>query len=236
MTERPRSQVSRSRNQLVLGPSAVTWEGDCLRIDIAEVGVPIPRKVVGTVRVWPEALGATRFALDPAERHIWHPIAPRARIEVEMQSPALRWQGSAYIDSNFGAEPLEDGFIDWNWSRAHLSRDVVVLYEGVRRAGDRFALALRCDRQGRWRDMDLPPAAKLPRTLFQMPRATRADAGFRPRVIRTWEDAPFYSRSAIETRLDGETVRAVHESLAMNRFRSPIVHGMLPYRMPRAIG
>ncbi|MGJ0206867.1 hypothetical protein, partial [Streptococcus pyogenes] len=66
-------------------------------------------------------------------------------------------------------------------------------------------------------------------------RLTRADAGFRPKVTKTWVDAPFYARSALSTRLFGEDVHAVHESLSLGRFRSPIVQGMLPFRMPRAI-
>ena len=55
-----------------------------------------------------------------------------------------------------------------------------------------------------------------------------------PKVAKTWIDAPFYARSALDTRLFGEDVRAVHESLSLARFRSPIVQSMLPYRMPRA--
>ena len=65
-------------------------------------------------------------------------------------------------------------------------------------------------------------------------RATRADAGHTARVLKTWIDAPFYARSALATRLFGEDVQAVHESLSLGRFRSPIVQSMLPYRMRRA--
>ncbi len=233
MTERPRGDIARAADHLRIGPSSVRWDRDALTIDIDERTAPLPRAVRGQVRVYPEMLGHEGFALDPAGRHRWHPIAPRARIEVELSQPALRWQGNAYLDSNFGDEPLEEGFRDWNWSRAHLRHDVAVAYEGRRRDGTPFDLSLRFDRQGRWQEVEAPPRATLPRTLFLMPRATRADAGHRARVIRTWEDAPFYARSAIATRLYGEDVRAVHESLAMDRFRSPLVRGVLPYRMPR---
>ena len=133
-----------------------------------------------------------------------------------------------------GDEPLEAGFDDWHWSRAHLQNDVTVLYEGRRRDGTPFDLALKFDRQGRWHDVVQPPAARLPRTGWLVKRATRADAGHAPQVIKTWIDAPFYARSALATRLFGENVRAVHESLSLGRFRSPIVQSMLPYRMPRA--
>ena len=233
MTERHRSAVSRTRDALELGPSSVRWEKGALVIDIVETGMPIPRRVRGQVLVHPEIGGETAFDLDPAARHRWHPIAPRARIEVDLTLPDLRWTGDAYLDSNFGDEPIARGFRHWNWSRAHLQRDVAVLYAGERRDRTRFGMALRCDRQGQWREAELPPVAKLPRTMFAMSRATCADAGTHPRISATWEDAPFYARSVVDQRLFGEEVRAVHESLALDRLDSAIVRHLLPWRMPR---
>ena len=66
-----------------------------------------------------------------------------------------------------------------------------------------------------------------------MARGTRADAGGTATVTRTWEDSPFYVRSALRTRLFGEECTAVHESLSLDRFRMGIVRAMLPFRMPR---
>jgi carotenoid 1,2-hydratase len=235
MTERGRGKVSRSADHFAVGPSSVLWDGDCLTIDVDEISAPLPYRVKGRVRVYPELIGTTAFQLDPAGRHRWHPVAPRARVEVEMAHPGVSWSGDGYVDSNFGEEPLEAGFADWHWSRAHLNRDVAVLYEGVRRDGTPFDLALRFDHEGRWHDMPQPPSAKLPRTGWLVERLTRADKGFAPKVAATWIDAPFYARSAIDTRLWGEDTRAIHESLSLNRFRSPIVQSMLPYRMPRSI-
>ncbi|RVT40349.1 hydratase [Sphingobium algorifonticola] len=235
MTERPQHRVDRGKDHFAVGPSALRWDGDTLVIDVNEISAPLPWPVRGQIRVSPEMIGTTAFTLDPAGRHRWHPVAPRARVEVEMTHPGISWKGDGYFDSNFGDEPLEDGFVDWHWSRAHLKRDVAVLYEGVRRCGTPFDLALRFDRQGRWHDVVPPPVASLPRTGWLVKRATRADAGTDPRVIRTWIDAPFYARSALATRMFGEDVQAVHESLSLNRFRSPIVQSMLPYRMPRAV-
>lgn len=235
MTERPAHRVRRDADHFVVGPSGLRWDGDTLVIDIAEISAPLPYKVRGTVRVRPEMIGTTAFALDPAGRHRWHPVAPRAQVEVEMMHPGMRWSGPGYFDSNFGDEPLEEGFDDWHWSRAHLKSDVAVLYEGVRRDGTPFDLALKFDAQGRWHDVMQPAPAALPRTGWLIKRATRADAGQTARVVKTWIDAPFYARSALSTRLFGEDVQAVHESLALGRFRSPIVQSMLPYRMPRAI-
>lgn len=234
MTERSAKRVDRDRDHFSVGPSAMRWDGDALVIDLDEISAPLPYRVRGRVRVSPEMIGTTAFQLDPAGHHRWHPVAPRARVEVEMSHPGVRWSGDGYFDSNFGDEPLEDGFDDWHWSRAHLKNDVAVLYEGRRRDGAPFDLALKFDRQGRWHDMVQPAPAPLPRTGWLVTRATRADAGHAPRVVKTWIDAPFYARSALSTRLFGEDATAVHESLSLGRFRSPVVQSMLPYRMPRA--
>lgn len=235
MTERPASRVHRTADQFTVGPSGMHWDGDTLVIVIAERSWPLPYKVRGTVRITPEMIGSTAFALDPAGRHRWHPVAPRAHVEVAMTDPGISWSGPGYFDSNFGDEPLEDGFTDWHWSRAHLKQDVAVLYDGRRRDGSPFDLALRLDRQGNWHDVIQPAPAALPRTGWMIKRATRADAGSTPRVIKTWIDAPFYARTKLATRLFGEDVQAVHESLSLGRFRSPVVQSMLPYRMPRVI-
>lgn len=232
MTERPRGRLWRSEDTLQVGPSAMRWEKDALVIDIEEIAAPIPRKVKGAVRLYPDRVNETAFVLSDGGRHLWHPVAPRARVEVDMASPDLRWSGSGYFDSNFGNEPLEAGFRDWQWSRAHLKDDVAVTYEGVRRDGSDFAMALRYDRQGNWQDAPLPPSSRLPNTGFGMTRKTRGDD---PRLIRTWENAPFYSRSALSTELYGERVDAVHESLSLDRFVSPLVQFMLPFRMPRIL-
>lgn len=237
MTERSRPAVVRERDTLAIGPSNMRWHNDHLEIDIVErdkrLGIPWRRRVRGKVRLYPEMLNPTGFALDPESRHLWHCIAPRARVEVEMVRPALSWRGEAYFDSNFGAESLEEGFRVWHWSRAHLGREAVVCYEGVRRDGTGFASALRFDHSGTPYEADLPLVAPLPNTLWQMTRKTRADRGHAS-VIKTWEDAPFYARSTLASRLYGENVVAVQESLDLDRFASPIVQFMLPYRMPRS--
>ena len=44
---------------------------------------------------------------------------------------------------------------------------------------------------------------------------------------------PFYSRSVVETMLNGERVQGVHEALDLDRFASPVVKSMLACRVPR---
>jgi len=234
MTERSARFVSRDTSSFAIGPSAVRWDGTALVIDIDERAMPLPFRVRGRVRVEPEILGTSAFALTPGRRHVWHPIAPRARVEARFDAPDLRWSGNGYLDSNRGSESLEEGFSTWEWSRAHIGKDVGVIYEGNRRDGSEFAMALRCDRTGKWVDEELPPQQILSRTpVFAMPRSTRVDPGYRARVRKTWEDTPFYSRSSISTRLFGADGEGVHESLSLDRFVSPIVQRMLPFRMPR---
>ncbi len=235
MTERPWHRIRRDEDTLAVGPSALRWDGNVLVIDINETSAPLPYPVRGQVRLYPEMIGTTGFHLDPAGKHRWHPVAPRSRVEVTMANPAISWKGSGYFDSNFGEEALEDGFDEWHWSRAHLSKDVAVLYEGSRSDGTPFDLALRMDHQGQWHDVVPPPSQHLPRSAWLINRITRADRGTTAKVTKTWVDAPFYARSALSTRLFGEDVHAVHESLSLGRFRSPIVQAMLPFRMPRAI-
>lgn len=239
MTERGSGAVERDASNLVIGPSAVRWDGEALTIDIDEgdtrLFVPWQRQVRGRVRVFPEALNRVAFALDAQENHIWHCLAPRARIEVEMDSPGISWSGKAYLDHNRGAEPLEKGFNTWHWSRAHLSEGALVCYEGERGDGSLFASALRFDRAGVPEPVDLPPIARLPRTKWHVDRRTRSDIGV-AEVRRTWEDTPFYARSELASRFLGEEVVAVQESLDMQRFSSPLVQFMLPYRMPRRKG
>ncbi len=233
MTERGRGSLTRDAARLSIGPSALRWDGDALVVDFTEIGMPIPRGVRGQARIMPAAFNAESVALDPQRRHVWQPIAPRARVEVRLTDPVLSWSGTGYVDANTGSEPLEAGFADWQWSRAHLRADTAVFYEGVRRDGSAFALALRFDAAGRATLVEAPPPAPLPRTAWRVGRATHADAGAAARVVKTWEDSPFYARSTVATRLFGEDALAVHESLSLDRFRLPIVKAMLPFRMPR---
>lgn len=233
MTERKRNRLSRSADALVIGPSALHWGGDGLTIDINETTAPIPSALRGRIHISAAALFDTDWPLDAAARHVWRPIMPRAPVEVMLTSPALRWRGEAYVDSNTGDEPLEEGFIDWRWSRAHLRTDTAVLYEGRRRDGTSFANAFRFGEDGSVAPVELLEQVALPKTGWRMPRLTRADPGTKVTIRKTWEDTPFYARTALSTHMFGQAADAVHESLSLTRLRSPIVRAMLPFRMPR---
>ncbi len=233
MTERGRAALARDATSYRVGRSSLTWDGNALSIGIDEIAVPIPRRVRGLVRVHPTALPARLFVLDPARRHLWAPLAPHARVEVQMRDPALSWSGPGYLDSNAGSEPLEDAFRFWTWSRATMRAGTGVLYDAERRDGSALSLALLFRPDGTVVERDCPPVARLPGTLWRMPRPTRADAGMKPQLVRTLEDAPFYARSEVASRLWGEQARGVHEALALDRFRQAWVKLLLPFRMPR---
>ena len=240
MTERGEAATGQSRDQLTIGPSAMRWvsdgHGDRLIIDIEErdvrLGIPWRRRVKGQIILKPEMLNSQSFRLDQGGRHHWHTIAPKARVSVKMDRPDVSWQGCGYLDGNHGSEPIEAGFDNWQWSRAHSGTDVAVIYEGTRRDGSHFASALRFDSSGTPHEEELPPVAPLPPTLWLMKRQARADRGHAS-VVKTWEDSPFYARTALSMRLFGERVTAVHESISLNRLINPVVQFMLPYKMPR---
>ncbi|MFN3867453.1 MAG: carotenoid 1,2-hydratase [Hyphomicrobiaceae bacterium] len=236
MTERGRSALQRTRTNFVVGPSSLTWDGEGLTIDLCEITVPLPSRVTGRIRLFPETLVREPFALDSNARHHWRPIAPSSRVEVELQSPALRWSGDAYFDHNIGVEPIESAFRRWDWSRAATgSGSSVILYDPTeRRDGPGVApLGLAIDKTGAIERFAPPPVAPLPNTLWRVPRSTACDPGSAPRVRATLEDTPFYNRSLVETTIGGRRLMSFHESLDLDRFRWPVVQAMLPFRMPR---
>ena len=234
MTERGARHVERHAEVLRVGPSAMHWDGETLTLTIDEVTVPWPSRLRGTVRLHPAALMTQPYALDAAGRHRWQPIAPCARVEVELESPALRWSGAGYLDTNQGDVPLERDFLRWDWSRAALAgHRTAALYDVARRDGTPLSLALAFGADGSVQPFEPPPRAKLGAGLWRVERGTRSDAGTAARVEQTLEDAPFYARSVVSATLLGQPVKAVHESLSLERFSAPWVRMLLPFRMPR---
>lgn len=234
MTERTRARLHQSTDCLAIGPSSLAWNGETLIARICETAAPIPSPVRGEVRVRPTAITGQDFALDPSGRHRWWPIAPSAQVEVTFERPDLRWTGSGYFDMNSGCEPLERGFRSWDWSRAALADGTAILYDTRARQGAGTALGLRIDGNGEIEELGAPPRVGLPGSrIWRIARGTRCEPGFQAVVARTLEDTPFYVRSLIHTRLFGGDVTAMHESLCLDRFASPWVQAMLPFRMPR---
>jgi len=233
MTERGAGHVERGRDHFRIGPSALRWEDGVLTIDIDEVASPLPRRVRGTVTVRPQGLSRYVAALDAAGRHRWGPIAPCADIDVAFDSPGLRWRGHAYVDSNEGDEPTTAAFDEWDWLRAR-TRDgrTIVVYDVRPRAGGAERLiAARFGADGSAEAFDPPPRHALPITGWRVRRHARSET---PSVVaRTLEDTPFYARSMLRSRLCGEEVLAMHETLDVRRLDRGWVQMLLPFRMPR---
>lgn len=234
MTERGRRWARRSADEFVIGPSRLHWDGGSLLVEIDEVGVPLPRRVRGRVRIRPEGLCRFVTPLDDAGRHRWGPIGPCSRVEVELDSPALRWSGHAYLDSNEGDEPIERPFDEWDWSRSTMSDgSTAVIYDIRQKGGRDRVIAQRFGRDGRAEPFEPPPRQRLPSSAWRIARSMRHEGGAPARVVQTLEDTPFYVRSVVDSTLLGERVASFHESLDLPRVASWPVRFMLPWRMPR---
>ena len=233
MTERGRAALSRSADVFTVGPSALSWQGGTLVIDIDEISAPIPRRVKGQVRVHPEAINTRSFALDSGDVHHWMPLAPQARIEARFTHPGLAWQGHAYVDTNAGLSPMQSAFREWDWSRATLSRGTAVLYDTTEPDGLNRTIATLFRHDGSTEDFAAPPRVRLPTSLWGIRRVTQAEDATAVALTRTLEDTPFYARSELMTSLLGEVAPAVHESIIMTRLDTTLVRLMLPWKMPR---
>ena len=253
MTERNAGALDRGTDWLTIGPSGMTWDGMGLTVRLDEIATPRPRRVRGTVRLYPSAVETRVLALDPASRHRWRPIAPCARVEARFEHPALSWSGTGYFDTNTGERGLEDDFRRWDWSRAPVpdgtmvnyapvsdgtmvnhapvSDGTIVQYAVTPLAAPVLDLAMHYQSRGGVRDLPPMPSVTLPRTKWRVER--NIGAMQRPEIIATLEDTPFYARSLVAADLGMGSVLAVHESLALDRFRAPWVQAMLPFRMPR---
>jgi len=234
MTERGRRALTREAGSLRIGPSSAVWRDGRLICDLDEVTAPLPARVHGRIVVTPGKAGAPApCALDAAGRHLWWPVAPRARIEVVFDRPALRWQGKAYLDGNFGDRPPAHDFAGWQWSRSRMDAETAIFYDLETVQGARRGLAMGFADDGTLRDLTPPPFARLPRGLWGIEGAVRCDAASTPRLDKRLVDAPFYTRSRLGTELAGERAVTIHESLSLSRLEQSWVRALLPFRMPR---
>ena len=234
MTERTRPDVERSASTLVIGPSAISWDGSSLIIAIDEIAFPFPGRIRGKVRVIPSGITSEAIALDQDTKHWWQPIAPCGRIEIAA-SIAQRSDGRGTATSIATSDASR-----WRKrSKAGIGRVRTILaarglYDLERRDGTALSLARHFGRDGSsGAPIMTAPFSRLPITKWLVPRATRADPDATPKVIKTLEDTPFYARSLIETTLDSCKISAMHESLSLDRLANPLVRLMLPFRMPR---
>lgn len=235
MTERPGRDVERSGDRFRLGPSALTRTATGLVVDIDERRAPLPLRQRGQVRVTMPWTNQRAFDLDPDGRHRWRPICTAAEVEVAFDRPGRVWKGRGYVDSNFGDEPLEAGFDYWDWSRTALPDGAthVRYVSDLSGARGTRGMSLRFDGAGSLSVLEPEPAVSLsPTPIWRIPRRSGRLGGADPRLVRTLEDTPFYSRSLLAHGPDGGA-HTVHESFSGTRLRSDLVKALLPVRMPR---
>jgi carotenoid 1,2-hydratase len=243
LTERPRGAVSRAARWLTIGQSAMEWCGGDLQVEFDETTTPFPSRLAGVVRLKPLTPRPTmvdgpkgqpvEVQLDRWGRHRWMPIAPIARAEVELSHPSLRFSGSAYLDMNVGDEPLDHAFESWTWSRAVGSQGVAVTYDVRRRDDTRLLVARSLDTEGGAHALPPLDARPLGPTNWGIERNIAADPGCTPKLLRTFEDTPFYARSLATATFGGRPATVVHEALSLDRFTKPWVQFLLPFRMRR---
>ncbi|MEM6888216.1 MAG: carotenoid 1,2-hydratase [Pseudomonadota bacterium] len=234
MTDRGRAALRQTASRLEVGPSMMRWENDRLLIDINEwSSPPLVSRIQGQIRLIPEALTAVELPLTPDSGHIWRPFAPCARIEVEIDRAGWSWEGEGYFDANFGTRALEEDFSYWTWGRFPTRTGATCFYDARRRDGSELAEGFSFRPDGSATEVPLPPKKRLKRSLWAVRRETRGDPASQPRQVLPMLDAPFYSRSAVETELNGERTVGVHEALDLRRFRSPLLKPMLAVRVPR---
>ena len=237
MTDRGRAALRQSANRFTVGPSSLTWADGALTIDIDERGAPpMLGRIRGRVTLRPSAVTGVELPLTPDGAHVWRPFAPTCTISVDFDAPGWRWDGHGYFDANFGTRALETDFDRWSWGRFPVASGSTCFYDATRRDGSRMATGVHVEENGAARTIALPPEAALPRSRWALPRLTRADAGYRPTQVLPMLDAPFYCRSAVRTRIDGEETTGVHEALDLRRFASPLLKPMLALRVPRRAG
>ena len=231
MSEWRGQDVTRERDTLVLGRSRIVRHADGITIDVDERASPWTSAIRGTIRIDAGPRSSRVFALDADARHGWWPVAPRARIEVQLDQPALRFVGTGYHDANAGNEALEQAFTGWSWSRAAHDDRTIVLYDVDARRDAVTPIGVAFSDDGRMTEIGGLETSELASSLWRLPRVTRADAGARPSIVRTLVDAPFYARSLIDTTLGGRSGLAVHEVVDLDRFVRRSTQWMLPFRI-----
>ncbi|MEO1136888.1 MAG: carotenoid 1,2-hydratase [Pseudomonadota bacterium] len=234
MTERPSHNVERTAQVYSTGSSHVRRTEAGLSLEFDEVGAPLPRRLRGSVRVTMPYQNTEPFQIDAHGRHFWSPACAHAHLSVEFEQPGLSWQGHGYVDSNYGLEPVTQGFDYWDWSRTpSKGGDTLIRYVTDPVAAAQRDLNIRIQADGRIETDDPKPSVDLsPSSIWRIKRRAGLLGNRPPRIVKTLEDTPFYSRSILEY-ASGAAGLTTHETLSCRRLRSPIVKGLLPFRMPR---
>ena len=222
-----------TRDRLALGDSDLTADADALTVTLDTprtrfFGRPSRDRLRGRIVLHPAFVDGAPVPL--ATGHAWFPVAPCARVEVELQTPALRFSGTGYHDANTGDAPLEHAFERWQWLRWGDRDGARVRYAGLRADGTSFDHGLDWDRAGRRHEASPVPWNASASSRWGIRRDVPADLCRDPETaprLRTLLDAPFYNRTLVESPTG---IRAIHESVDLVRFRTRWVRALLGFR------
>lgn len=246
LEEGPLDPRARRPRDMTMGRSWIGWVGDRLVVDLDERSVPfnlVPfrrsrlhrlppgRPVRGRITIHPEAMPGESLGIDADGLHRWWPIAPTARITVELTSPELRFRGHGYHDANAGPVALEQAFDSWTWSRCRTGDRAWLTYDVTDRDGQQRSHALTVAPDGDMQAITDSASVSLGRSTWQLDRRARLPAPGDARVARSLEDGPFYARAVIEQRWSDHRAVAMHETLAAHRLRRRWVQLCAGYRI-----
>lgn len=228
--------VQRSADVLRLGNNEIVRGDDAITITIDERTTPWGRPLRGRMVVRPHRWHERRFALDGEARHLWWPVAPRARAEVVLERPAASFTGHGYHDSNGGREPLERSISGWHWSRTTGTDETSLCYDVTLRDGQRRELSLSCGDTGEIAEVgDTGVTQSLGRTRWGLARTTRLPSDTSATLLRPLVDSPFYARSLLAVTHADRRALAMHEVIDLERFARRSTQWMLPFRT-RGVG
>ncbi|WP_349252102.1 carotenoid 1,2-hydratase [Ciceribacter sp. L1K23] len=244
MTERSVTSLTRNAKRLTIGDSSMEMADGRLSIRFNETALPWPGQrawptpISGSIDIMSEGVCGEVFPLDETGHHFWSPRMAKASASIACSAlPGGGWRGRAYHDLNFGDRPVEEDFIGWDWARGSGSHDddTVILYDALLRGGGRKRLALQTGGH-ELRRIGMPHRRNLPRGFWGVRCGVPCDDDRSAVITRRLEDSPFYTRSIVETVVNGRTLHMVHETLDCVRLGNPLVRLMLPFRMPRRPG
>lgn len=231
----PVTEGQRTATGVTIGRSSMEWKDDRLIVHLDErttpIGHPLRRSIRGTVLIHPENRTDLELAIDDRGEHRWWPVAPLARIEVELASPRIRFRGHGYHDANAGDVAIDTAFEQWSWCRGRSENRALLTYDAMSRRGTARTHAFVVRPDGSTEPLAETRSVELARTGWGVRRSTRADAGSTPKLRHSLENGPFYTRSLIDTKLGGERVLAMNETLAARRLRQAWVRFCTGYRM-----
>ncbi len=233
MTERGEKSVLLDENSFSVGPSKFQWVNNHLEIIINEISNPHFDRIKGIVKIKPDYISEIEIPLTSDGNHIWRPFSPNAKIEVDIEKKGWQWSGHGYFDANFGLRALEQDFSYWTWARLPTSNSTATIYNAKLRDKSEVEVGLNFLQNGQIKIFSPPKNKSLSRSLWLVKREIPCEDRFTPKQVKHMLDTPFYTRSAVKTKILGEESIGVHETLDLNRFSNPLIKPMLAVRIPR---